>query len=74
MCIIADVQVLARQKNKHEYYIYDVHWLNDVDKKIKTLKECLIENCLGEIEKDRKIVIFSMSYFGQHRNRLFMGQ
>ena len=29
-----------------------------------TLKEILIENCGGEIEKERKIVIFLISSFG----------
>ena len=33
-------------------------------KKLKKIKENMIENCAGKIEKDIKIIIFWMSLFG----------
>ena len=54
---------------------HGVHWFNDVDKKkLKTLKESLIENCVGEIEKDRKRVIFWDVIFWTHTNQVFLGE
>ena len=64
MCIIADVQVFNKKKQALTWYTWRVlvqcSWL----KKPKTLKESLIEKRVGKIEKDRKIVIFRMSFSG----------
>ena len=54
MWVIADAQVC----NKNKF------------KKIKKLKESLIENCEDKIQKNRKKKIIFM----RHRNRLFLGQ
>ena len=40
---------LKQIPNKNKPELHDVHQFNAIDKKPKTLKESLIENCVGKI-------------------------